>query len=104
MSTYPYRLWRLTIFLKPLVGYYRSVVYRQAASLHLDIHLLLMHIIQHCLCLRVYGIAVPAVAEQTHEDDDVPLQRKAFLGSQERILEAGAAAEGDDFIGSDYSQ
>ena len=63
---------------------------------HVDLPL--VHVVQHLLGAFGPDLIVAGVPEQADADHDVPLQRQPLLRFHKRILEAGAAAEGDDFI------
>ena len=67
-----------------------------------------MHIVQHlfrpsqrALVHVLPDFIVAGVAKEADADHNISLQRQALLGFHEFIPEAGAAAEGDDFIFSE---
>ncbi len=62
-----------------------------------------MHIIQHFLGSFVPNLVVTGMAKEPHADDDVTLQGEALLGFHKGVLEAGAAAQSDDWIFADHS-
>ena len=63
---------------------------------HIDLPL--MHVIQHFLGSFRPDFLITGVTEEANTDDDVSLQRQAFLRLHESVLKAGASTEGDDFI------
>ena len=67
---------------------------------HIDFTL--MHVVQHFLRAFRPDFIVSRVAEKAHGDNDIAFKSKALLGFQELLLEAGAAAQGYDFVFSDH--
>jgi len=63
---------------------------------HVD--LALVHVIEHFLGALGPDFIVPAMAEQTDADDDVSREGQPLLRFHELLLEARAAAEGDDGV------
>ena len=67
---------------------------------HID--LALMHIVKHFLrSFRPYFI-VSRVAEKANGDNDITIQGQAFLSLKKLFLEAGASAQGYDFVFADH--
>ena len=73
-----------------------AYVYDEYFIRHID--LALVHVIQHFLDAFSPYLFVSGVAEEADADDDVSFEGKAFLRFYELVFEAGAAAEGDDFV------
>ena len=73
-----------------------AYVYDEYFIRHVD--LALVHVVQHLLGAFSPYLFVSGVAEEPDADDDVSFEGKAFLRFNELVFEAGAAAEGDDFV------
>ena len=58
----------------------------------------LVHVVQHFLGAFSPDFVIAAMAEKADADDNVALEGQALLRLQELLLEARAAAEGDDGI------
>jgi hypothetical protein len=61
-----------------------------------------VHVIEHFFGAFGPNFIVATVTEEADADDDVAGKGKAFLGLKELVFEAGAAAEGYDWIFADH--
>ena len=68
------------------------------------INLALVHIVKHLLRALSPDLVVSAVAEEPDTDDDVAFKGETLLRFKELIFEAGAAAQGYDFIFADHTE
>lgn len=64
-----------------------------------QVYLALMHIIQHSLRPLSPNLIIPAMPKQADRNDNITFKRKPLLRLKILLLEPGAAAEGDDFVG-----
>ena len=62
------------------------------------INLALVHIVQHLLGAFSPDLVIACMSEQADADYNVALKGQTFLRFNELVLEAGTAAEGDDFV------
>ena len=66
------------------------------------VNLALMHVVEHALDTIGPDLVIAGMSEQADADDDVPFQGQLLLRFEELLLEARAAAKGDDFVFADH--